>query len=86
MGTKTVNTNSTHTTGTGTYVTSSAVTTPTMGGSYSLHDCATIQQAELYNMIWPINLASSDGKTFKYGLTVVHRNAGDTGSVSVTTV
>lgn len=82
--TKTVNTNTTHTVGKGTLVTHSPITTPSMGGGYSLHDCATPGAAELYNCIYPINLASSDGKTFVNGLTVVHRNPMDPGSVSVT--
>ncbi len=82
--TKTVSTNSTHTVGAATLVSHAPVVASSMGGGYSLHDCATAGQAEVYNMVYPINLASSDGKTFKYGLTVVHRNPADTGTVSVT--
>lgn len=82
--TKTVATNSVHTVGPCTLISSSVVVTPTIGGTYSLHDCATVGQAELWNCIYPINLASIDGKTCKNGLVVVHRNPMDTGTVSVT--
>lgn len=82
--TKTVSTNSTHTVGACTLITHAPVNAPSMGGFYSLHDCASPGAAEVFNMVYPINLASSDGKTFKYGLTVVHRNPADQGTVSVT--
>jgi hypothetical protein len=82
--TKTVNTNSTHTVGKCTLVTHSVVTPSSMGGGYSLHDCATPGAAEVWNCVYPINMASPDGKAFTNGLTVVHRNPADQGSVSVT--
>lgn len=82
--TKTVSTNSTHTVGKCVLVTHAPVAAPTFAGSYSLHDCASPGQAELYNCVYPINFASADGKTFQNGLTVVSRNAQDQGTVSVT--
>lgn len=82
--TKTVSTNSTHTVGKCVLVTHSPVVAPSMGGSYSLHDCATPGAAEIWNCVYPINFASADGKTFQNGLTVVSRNPQDQGTVSVT--
>lgn len=82
--TKTVSTNSTHTVGAGTLVSSVAATTPTYAGSYSLHDCATPGQAGLHNCIYPINFASVDGKKFVNGLVVVSRNPMDNGTITVT--
>ena len=66
--------------GAGTLVSHAAVTTPALG--YSLHDCADAGSAGLHNCIWPVNLASADGKAFKFGLVVFTRVPG--GSVSVT--
>jgi hypothetical protein len=82
--TKTVSTNTTHTIGKCVLVSHSAVVAPSMGGNYSLHDCATPGAAEIWNCVYPINFASADGKTFQTGLTVVHRNPNDPGTVSVT--
>ena len=47
------------------------VNTPAPYGRHSIHDCADPGQAEIWNCIWPINLASPDGKTVKNGI-VVH--------------
>ena len=68
--------------GKGTITTHAAVAKPVQG--YSLHDCATPEQAGLHNCIWPLNFASSDGVTFKYGLVVHTREPGGTVSVTYT--
>jgi hypothetical protein len=82
--TKTVSTKTNVIKGAGTLVTHSAVTKPSLGGSYSLHDCAEPWQASVMNCIWPIAM-SGNGVTFMKGLTVHHRNPTDAGTVSVTT-
>lgn len=81
MPTITVNARTAVKVGAGTLVTHAPVTTPAYG-TYSLHDCADPGQAGLHNCIWPINLASPDGKAFSKGLVVHTREPG--GSVSVT--
>jgi len=51
-----------------------ATTAPMPGASYSLHDCAQPGQAAVHNMVWPLNLAGTDGLTFKIGCVVVCRD------------
>ena len=82
--TKTVATLSNAVKGAGTLVTHSAVTKPSLGGAYSLHDCAEAWQVSVANCIWPVPM-SGNGVAFKLGLTVHHRNPADGGTVSVTT-
>jgi hypothetical protein len=69
-------------------ITSITVTTPPAPHrATSLHDCTSIDQVRVFNMVWPINMATparSDGTiAVKNGITVF--GSTDTGSVTVVT-
>lgn len=80
--TKTVNTVSTHTTGTGTVLSHAASVAPY--GGYSLHDTFDPNTAGLHNCIWPIGSAPGQTIPFTKGLVVMPRLSGQTGSVTIT--
>jgi hypothetical protein len=68
-------------------ITSITVTTPPAPHrATSIHDCTSIDQVRVHNMVWPINMATparSDGQiTCKNGVVVM----GSTASGSVTVV